>query len=157
MAYQLESVADRFIELAGDSGLTHMQLQKLVYLAHELSVRRNGEPLVDCNPEVWQYGPVFKRLYHQLKIWRNRPINQKIDFWEDGQPVHLDANSESLIQAIWHRFGKFSGADLSNITHAPGTPWREVAERHKYQVPNGTEITVDDIRGAPNGVAPVAR
>lgn len=156
MAYQLEYIADRFIELAGDAGLTHMQIQKLVYLAHEFSIRRYREPLVNCNPEVWPYGPVFSRLYHRLKIWKSQPIKSKIDFWSDGQPVELNETAEKIVKAIWERFGHFSGADLSNLTHAPGTPWREIAEREKYVVPKGTEITFDDIRAAKNGVAPVA-
>ena len=156
MPYSVDTIADRFIELAGDSGLTHMQIQKLVYLAHELGVKRTGNPLVNDNPEVWQYGPVFPRLYHQLKIWKNRPIKEKIDFWGDGEAVAIDAGDEAIIRAVWNKFGKFSGVDLSNLTHARGTPWRNIAEAHNYLVPLGTEITIDDIRGAHDGAIPVA-
>ena len=36
-----------------------------------------------------------------------------------------DKQTEELVRKIWDVYGKFTGPQLSNLTHMPGTPWDE--------------------------------
>ena len=140
------AVANKFIELSGGHGVTHMKLQKLIYLAHEEYVRRTGQPLVTANPEVWQYGPVFGWLYHMLKRYQKAPITEQQSIFPGGPPSTLtDPNVINIVQDVWNKYGGLSAVQLFDLTHRIGTPWRTLAERHGYNVPRGLEITPADI------------
>jgi uncharacterized phage-associated protein len=146
MAQDIMAVANKFIELSGGHGVTHMKLQKLIYLAHEEYVRRTSQPLVNANPEVWQYGPVFGWLYHMLKEHQKAPITQPISIFPNTPaPTLTDPNVISIVQDVWNKYGGLSAVQLSDLTHRIGTPWRTLAERHNYNVPRGLEITPADI------------
>lgn len=148
MPHLTAAVANEFIKLAGASGISHMKLQKLVYLAHEDYVRRHGgEPLVEDSPEVWQYGPVFSWLYHSLKHYRNEPIRQPIEIF-DIVPKVEDHDALKSIRDTWAKFQNASAVYLSDLTHRPGSPWRNIAERHNFNVPRGLAITPSDILSA---------
>lgn len=146
MTQDIMAVANKFIELSGGQGVTHMKLQKLIYLAHEEYVRRTNQPLVNSNPEVWQYGPVFGWLYHMLKGHQKAPITEPISLFPHAPaPTLTDPNVINIVQDVWSKYGGLSAVQLSDLTHRIGTPWRTLAERHNYNVPRGLEITPADI------------
>lgn len=60
------SAAKRLGEKSGWT-LTHLQMQKLLYMAHMYYLGMRGKPLVYGNFEAWAYGPVHPELYHYLK------------------------------------------------------------------------------------------
>ena len=140
------AVANKFIELSGGRGVTHMKLQKLIYLAHEEYLKRTSQPLVRENPEVWQYGPVFPWLYHFLKSHQKAAITAPIPIFPDTPPSTVtDPNVTQIIQDVWNRYGSLTAVQLSDLTHRVGTAWRTLAEKHSYNVPRGLEITPQDI------------
>lgn len=146
MTQDIMAVANKFIELSGGHGVTHMKLQKLIYLAHEEYVRQTGQPLLTANPEVWQYGPVFGWLYHFLKGYQKAPIAHPIaPFPDTPAPALTDQNVINIVQNVWNKYGALSAVQLSDLTHRIGTPWRTIAERFNYNVPRGLEITPADI------------
>lgn len=115
-------VANYILQLAQDNGdsLTPMQLLKLTYIAHGWFYGINGRPLI-CDPvEAWQYGPVIPRLYDEIKRYRGGAITSKIPRWRADK---LDEEEQDIIKQVYDVYGKFTGPQLSNMTHAPGTPW----------------------------------
>jgi len=152
MKYSSKAVANKFIDIAKekDSPITPMKLQKLVYFAHGwyLSLT-NGQPLIDEKIEAWRYGPVVPSLYHEFKSHGNRPIEgyatdpQIIDHDFRSITPHLpdDKNLSAFINKIWEVYGKYTGVQLSNITHQSETPWAETWGSEG--VPNNTDI--DDL------------
>ena len=54
--------------------LTHLQMQKLLYIAHMYYMGKIDEPLILGNFEAWDYGPVHPLLYHRLKIYGADPV-----------------------------------------------------------------------------------
>ena len=143
MKYTPLAIANELIGLAAVEGVTHMQLQKLVYIVHGNWLRGHDIPCVDENPQVWQYGPVFGSLYHKLKDHKNDPITSPVDeeFVDEN-----DREVKELVKRVWAKFRTWSGPKLSDVTHRPGSPWHEVAKRFDFQVPRGTGIPAEEIK-----------
>ena len=148
MKYSAKAVANKFIDIAKEKGspITPLKLQKLVYFAHGwyLSLT-NGQPLIDEKIEAWRYGPVVPSLYHEFKSHGNRAIEMYATALEIDQGFRIvtphlpdDKNLSAFIDKIWEVYGKFTGIQLSNITHESNTPWDETWGSEG--VPKNTDI-----------------
>jgi len=149
VTYSSLAIANEFLKRAEKTGanLTHMQLQKLVYLAHGWNLAVNGEPLVEDDVEAWDYGTVFRKLYDALKIYGGRPITSRLK-WGDDTPfgyegateacVDLDTKEKDVVDKVWELYGSFPAFKLSALTHADDGPWRKnfQAGRNKV-IPEG--------------------
>lgn len=60
------SAAKRLGERSGWT-LTHLQMQKMIYMAHMYYMGKTNEPLLDDHFQAWDYGPVCPPLYQHLK------------------------------------------------------------------------------------------
>ena len=47
--------------------LTMSQIQTILYIAYGVRLAKHGERLTEDHPHMWQYGPVFPRVYAKLK------------------------------------------------------------------------------------------
>ena len=146
MPYPSKSIANYFLDLAraaGDS-ISPMKLQKLVYYAHGWYVGNTGNPLIDESVQAWQYGPVIPSLYQEFKRFGAGKIEAKAtdfdpaecDFTEVSIPD--DPNLRRFLDSVWTNYGKFTGARLSEMTHAADGPW-DITRRESKGVRN-TEI-----------------
>lgn len=135
MAYSAMAVANAFIKRKKEGvlpDLTPMKLQKLLYFAQAHYLRHYRSPLIDDFFARWTYGPVIPSLYHEFKEYG---AGQIADFGghivlENGsyarkRPIIADEDVQgwAIVDAIVSSYGKFSGPQLSSITHQPGTPW----------------------------------
>jgi uncharacterized phage-associated protein len=104
---------------------TPMQILKLVYLCHGWMLGLYRRPLIKDNVEAWKYGPVIPDLYHQLKGYRDNPVTNPIMMmtWPGMSPEPLDAYESAIIDQTLSGYGQLNGLQLSQITHAPSTPW----------------------------------
>lgn len=90
--------------------LGEMQVQKLTYYAQAWSLAWTGEPLFDDKIEAWAMGPVLPSLRYRR---------------DDGDPTAVDdPKAVAIIDAVVGHYGKFTGRQLGDLTHAE-TPWRE--------------------------------
>jgi hypothetical protein len=80
------AIANEFLERAQRERrpLTHMQLQKLVYLAHGWNLAVNGRPLIEDEIEAWDFGPVIRRLYDALSRYGANSVTRLIRWGDDG-------------------------------------------------------------------------
>lgn len=123
-----------------DSPPTQMKLQKLMYFAHGWHLALFDEPLVDELFQAWPYGPVIPSIYHEFKIFGTVGIDtfgSELIMLPDGKFSWVEPfiqNSAGivtpLLDRIWKVFGKYSGGQLSEMTHANGSPWKEMHDRH---------------------------
>jgi uncharacterized phage-associated protein len=158
MQYPVLAVANEFLDIAIKSGckdITPMKLQKLVYFAHGWFLALTEQPLISERIEAWQYGPVIPSLYRAFKEYGNRPVDQlhfELEFGSDSDEVSFedieivtprlnpDESSEAqfavkLIRKVWDSYGKYSPSRLSNATHVPDSPWKQVyKEGKKFEV-----------------------
>jgi len=138
MAYSAIAVANAFIERAKQGkipDLTPMKVQKLLFYTQSWYVRLyGGEPLIDDSFARWKFGPVITSLYHDLKGYGYHPVTEKISravLAPGGKGVSLitpevradDKVANDMIDKIVEIYGRYTGNQLSALTHAPGTAW----------------------------------
>jgi uncharacterized phage-associated protein len=153
MSYDSLAIANYFIKLARTHGeaLTPMKVQKLVYFAHGWNLAIHDEPLLNERIQAWKYGPVVPELYRELKDYGSTPIPnpvQVIRFEGAGISVATPqledygstAATAQLLDRIWAVYGRYSAIQLSNATHAPGSPWDITWQR----VSGASHTVIDD-------------
>lgn len=149
------AIANEFIELASANGtkLTHMALQKLVYIAHGWNFALNeSEGALICDEiQAWDWGPVIPTLWDSLKRYGNRPVDNAIrsEEWRmdpdmRGNPIReaLSPNEQNIVRLVFENYGSMGGGRLSEITHENGTPWSTVYKPGVRHI----RISDDDIR-----------
>ena len=147
MSYPALAIANYFIDKGNveDDPLDHLRLQKLVYIAHGWNLAVHGEPLIREAVEAWKYGPVIPSLYHQFKRWGNDLITEngvELSGMRARVPnvEYGDERVRQVLDAVWDGYKRFSGVQLSNLTHESGTPWdatwREQRGKGSARIPN---------------------
>jgi uncharacterized phage-associated protein len=147
--YSPQAVANYFLQKGKDDRrpIDPMGIQKLVYFAHGWNLAIHDRPLINKPIEAWQYGPVISDLYQEFKKLGNNPITEpaltiecepgttKIRF--DTPTINLfDSDSTSLVDRVWEVYKGFTSIQLSNITHAEGSPWKITRERDLSIIPD---------------------
>lgn len=160
MPYTAKAVANYFLHLVecDDQQITPMKIQKLVYFAHGWYLAITDRPLIDEQIEAWQYGPVIPSLYDEFKQYGRSPItsqatdlviddsDEDMSFYSHTPSIDLtDKKVISVLKKVWQVYGKLTAVQLSNKTHMPGTPWRQVWG--DGNVLKGTDIDVEIIKG----------
>ncbi len=111
--------------------ITHLKLQKLVYISYGFYLARTNSSLFEEDIEAWRLGPVIPELYHEFKrfgpaIIRRWSANFDYQSGKFKIPVVSD-DDDAAIRALdftWNHYGWISARDLVDITHAEGTPWK---------------------------------
>lgn len=124
-------VARELLNLANSEGLPldPLKMMKLVYLCHGWSLAHRNDPLIEEEVEAWQYGPVIPELYHEIKQFRSSPVDTV-----SAPVVELQLEQKGLIKSVFDAYKRFSGIQLSDLTHQPGTPWSQVWQRGRRNV-----------------------
>lgn len=115
VAEDVHDVAALILERLGE--VDTMRLQKLVYYAQAWHLARHEEPLFDADIQAWRFGPVVRALYDV------HMGTYGISKWPAGQPERLSTRARQTILWVLAQYGGFSGAELSQLTHAEA-PWR---------------------------------
>ncbi|HBV77625.1 MULTISPECIES: Panacea domain-containing protein [Vibrio] len=106
---------------------TNLQLQKLTYVSHGLSLSHFKRPLIIEDVYAWQYGPVVPSVYFRFKSFGSSVITDEND-------VCLDAESNSIIQDVVTKLGDYSGPQLVELTHRDGSPWKITWDKTPQQI-----------------------
>ncbi len=118
-----------YMILASGGKLTHMQLQKLVYIAHGFALAQ-GKRLIENNVQAWKYGPVIRDLYTVLRDFGDQAVSSPVctGVGEGGKLEFADEISDAelkeIVDAVLDSYGRLSGIQLSAMTHKHGTPWQ---------------------------------
>ena len=111
------------------ASITPMKLQKLIYFLQGWHLAITGRSAIDGEFEAWPYGPVNPDLYHRFKEDRNNPISKYARSLSGGesQTLIVDPDAQREFQEIFEfvveRYTRYSGVQLSAMTHVSGTPW----------------------------------
>ncbi|MEY9717907.1 putative phage-associated protein [Sinorhizobium fredii] len=153
MPYAAKAIANAILNKAAEDGskITHLKLQKLLYYVCGYYLAATGKPLIDHTFEAWEYGPVVPDIYHEFKGYGGRPISSPATEydWEDEDflPVPIptdDARLNRVLDFVWRTYGKYSGAQLSDMTHRDGSPWDKTRKANPGM--RGADIPVNLLR-----------
>lgn len=146
IVYKPTWVANSFLLRAKKDGVGDvdpLKIQKLVYNLHGWHLAVTGHPVTGERFEAWPHGPVNSTLYHQFKKFRFRPIR---GYAKDVDPAtgkevatYISPSDErfySIFDKVWDRYKGFSGQELSEMTHAVGTPWSYARENDLQYIPD---------------------
>ena len=143
-----EAIANRFLARSGGRGLTQLQIQKLVYIAHGWTLALCGEPLTANEPEAWDRGPVYPCIREKISHIGSHALKDRIHENDDnpfavlgnedrGREItaNINESEEEIIRLVWERYGHLHGFILSDLTHEPKTPWFETYHRRGRNAP----------------------
>lgn len=119
--HSANKIADLVLHEASKLGrsLTPMQLIKTVYICHGWMLGVHGKALVSDEPQAWDYGPAYPILYQKLKPFRSSPIKAP----ESLDLTTFNVTEKALVTAVVEHYSKYSGIELSMMTHQQDTPW----------------------------------
>ncbi len=153
MPYKTDAVVNYFLELANIDGeaISPMKLQKLLYLAHGWSLALADKPLLDKEIQAWKYGPVIPSVYQTFKEFGNDDITIRASgfSYEDGKFVTLYPELpdgiehqwvRDLLKKVWEIYKPLTAAQLSTLSHLPGSPWSQTVGDNLGQIPSGRVI-----------------
>ena len=153
MGHDSRAVANFFLIRAQEKNikLTHLQIQKLVYFAHGWTLGATEQNLIRDAVEAWKLGPVIRTIYDEFRPYGGDPIC--------GLAKGLDAAGSDLVAItsnfselekqimglVFDTYGNMDGYQLSDLTHAKGSPWDIVRNvQHDTVIPN--EIIKDHFK-----------
>ena len=137
--YRVGAVANFMLDTARKERVrvTHLKLQKLVYMAYGMSTLVLDKRLFREDIEAWRYGPVVPDLWHEFKAYRSRPIKgRSLEYDPERdkitQPIIdlKDSTTYSILDLTWVKYGYAEAGKLVSLTHAEGTPWDRTVKRH---------------------------
>lgn len=106
--------------------ITPMKLQKLMYYVCRDYVHATGDTPITELFEVWKYGPVLPSVYGQFQSFRATPITEYAkDAMGRSRKVSESKNPvlAQILDVVWAKYKRYSGPDLSELTHRPGSGW----------------------------------
>lgn len=148
MTYSPSTIANYFLERATQEAraITPMQLNKLVYLAHGWNLGYTGKPLISETVKAWRYGPIIVSVYKKTKRFGSGGVLGLISsgHWF-SQEQNIEADDLPLLDKVWTNYARFSGLELSHITHTEDSPW---AMAWRQVAGNKTAVQETDIDNA---------
>jgi uncharacterized phage-associated protein len=161
VAYSANAIANDLLTLAEQehTPVSAMKLQKLMYYAQGWSLAIADEPILNEQIEAWKWGPVIRSVYHQFKEFGDSPITRKVQILrfarvdgklklratvptierEERDPQKLEF-TKALLAKVWDTYKQYTPTQLSNMTHAEGSPWDQIVKRYAGSPPKGTDI-----------------
>ena len=104
--------------------LTHLKLQKLLYItyARYLYIAKNA--LFSNRFEAWKHGPVLTEIYDIFKIYGSKTLDiMHPDANGEVKTIVENGNFGRCIMEVWSGFGKSSAAVLVDKTHEINSAW----------------------------------
>ena len=137
MSHDARSVANVMIQkgIKDRNPLTPQQVLKLTYLCQAWMLTLFDRDLFSQEIHVWEHGPIIADVYNSLSKYGDEPIKKQIK----GFPTNeFDAHQIHIMNEVYDIYGRWTGRQLSRMTHMPGTPW--FTTRKEY--PLGRDHTI---------------
>lgn len=160
MSRDVRSIANFVLDLAERKGVgvSNLSINKIVYFLHANYLAQFGRPLVSAKIEAWEYGPVFRELYREFKVFGDRPIEGRAYRIDPKTGVREQCNYELSVDdsiflgRICEDYLAMSLKKLLDMSHVKGGPWDQVWNHSTLARP-AMEISDDLIRAWHTGAA----
>jgi len=146
--YDARAVANTIVAMAAGTGqrVSHLKLQKLLFLCHAFYIVSRGRPLVKREFEAWKRGPVHRDVYEAFRKYSRRPIDQPAErldpvrrTWSIIAPVE-DDDVVAVMRRVLDFYLGWSARQLVDLTHAKEGPWDYVVRNAEVQANLGFRI-----------------
>jgi uncharacterized phage-associated protein len=127
-------------------GISNLGLNKIIYFLHSAFLHHFGKPLVSAKIEAWDYGPVFREVYHQFKRFGRSEITDRANKLNafsgsyDRVSYEFDFETELFLNQQCSSLLRIPAGKLVDLSHMEDGAWH----RARYQngrVNPGVEIT----------------
>lgn len=123
--------ANELISLSKERPLTHMHIQKLVYISHGWTLAIRDRILTIDDPEAWRFGPVYRLIWDNLRHAGPYPVTNKIPDariapYSGSTPQGWNDEDRQMVGTVYQEYKHLEAFQLSALTHREGTPWRTV-------------------------------
>jgi len=124
--------ANNFIDKANVNGvnLTHLKLQKLLYILYARFLAVTEAPLFPDRFEAWQLGPVLREVYDIFNIHKAEPIIE-LRPNANGKVCVIRESGDfgKCFDEVWAKYGRESAHDLVETTHQKDSAWSKTVAR----------------------------
>jgi len=118
------------------------KLQKLLYICYGSQLRMNeGQQLLNEQPNAWDYGPAFPRVYS---------VQKSSSGLDKLSPLHQRSKEkleqfDVLIERVLDFFGDWTANQLVEWTHTEETAWHKKYSNieERYTPLNNSDILMD--------------
>ena len=123
---ELDSVtaAKTIVHLAwrNDVTLNISQIQMILYIAYGICLAESGDRFMDEHPQMWQYGPVFPKVYNRLK----RGFDDSEESY--GKMKKEFPKEFGFLERCFRRYA-WTSATVLNAPHVEkGSPWMKTRQ-----------------------------
>ncbi|WP_217533081.1 Panacea domain-containing protein [Vibrio metschnikovii] len=139
----VNELADYLIVKCDEAGssLSNLKLQKLAYYADAWHLAFYGEKLIDSDFEAWIHGPVNRELYNRFSSEKSLYSDMLLSDCSETFSIDSIADKVEHIDSVLATYGKFSGAQLEEMTHRE-EPW--IQARAGYRPTQRCEIKISN-------------
>lgn len=127
--------------------LTNLMVHKILYIAHMVSLGRDGEPLIDDFFRAWDYGPVLPAFYHKAKTFGSSAVK---NVFHDIDLPDEDSHEDKILEEAYENLFDKSASELIAITHWQNGAWaRYYSPGRNIKIPN--EAILEEYQARQNG------
>ena len=94
------------------------QVQTIMYILYGKHLARCGARLTTEHPQMWEYGPVFPRVYSKLKDTSDDGYRAEYEALVTGHPDVAMDMEDTVTRCSWK-----SCRELLSVLTAAGSPW----------------------------------
>lgn len=139
--YSSKVIANEFIRLAEkDGGITHMQIQKLIYFAHAIRLVVYDKPLIKRKFYAFPYGPVDIDVYEALRLSGDKKFKIENSIKKINKKETIDGETLELLEVVYNTFWDEIGWEFSEFSFEDA-PWRK-----SYRIGQSNIIQNKDIK-----------
>lgn len=130
----IRALSNRVLDYADKIGrpITNMALNKILYFVYFHLLIEDNLKITDARIEAWDYGPVFREVYHGFKHSGSGPIRIRLNSFDmtikrmTEAHCDLDQSLASRIKQIVDDYIFFDAMQLRDISHEMGGAWYRV-------------------------------
>lgn len=128
----INKLADYIITKLSEGGeeLNNLKLQKLAYYCDAWHLAFFDKKLVDVNFQAWIHGPVSRELYDRFSFSKSLYSDISLEDRSPDFQMEFESSYATHIDTILEAYGKFSGAQLEEMTHRE-KPWIEARKGYR--------------------------
>lgn len=125
--YNSVTLAKYIVAVANEKRLSIniTKVQKLLYIAYGIFLAVKESRLTNERPQAWPYGPVFPTTRNKLLRVDLKTITKESDDFSD---IKNDEEINSLMDLVFDTFGDWTASQLTEWSHADGTPWQKISD-----------------------------